>query len=217
MPLPFGSNPDHPLTDHPVIRAERLVCRNECLGRTSSIPAIPGIYAWYFDLVPSLVPLEGCHTVDGWTLLYVGISPKGDPCNGAPPSRQTLRSRIAQHFSGNAEGSTLRRTLGILLADATRFPLRRVGSGRRMTFTHPGEQALDRWLEEHARVCWFHDPQPWLAEEELIQGLSLPLNLLGNDHHPFFPTLRDLRKQAIAVARSLPIVSEVGQPRRIRT
>jgi hypothetical protein len=42
-------------------------------------------------------------------LLYVGISPS------RAGRHETLRSRIRYHFRGNAEGSTLRLTLGCLL------------------------------------------------------------------------------------------------------
>lgn len=72
------------------------------------------------------VPTEGCITQNGYTLLYVGISPDK---KGKPNSRANLRQRIKTHYSGNAEGSTLRRTLGVLLA-TEQFPLRRVGSGK---------------------------------------------------------------------------------------
>jgi len=77
-------------------------------------------------------------------LLYIGISPNK---LSKPPSTQSLRSRIQYHYRGNAEGSTLRRTLGILLAEESGYPLRRVGSGKRMTLTQDGERWLNRWLE----------------------------------------------------------------------
>jgi hypothetical protein len=38
-------------------------------------------------------------------------------------------SRVRYHLQGNAEGSTPRRILGILLEEKSGFPLRRVGSG----------------------------------------------------------------------------------------
>jgi hypothetical protein len=51
----------------------------------------------------------------GLALLYVGISPKPPSAVGTP-SRQTLRSRLRYHFRGNAEGSTLRLSLGCLFS-----------------------------------------------------------------------------------------------------
>ena len=48
-------------------------------------------------------------------------------------------------YRGNAYGSTLRLTLGCLLADQLGIELRRVGSGTRLTFGD-GEQALSEWM-----------------------------------------------------------------------
>ena len=132
----------------------RLWTRAEVLTRPSPVPAEPGVYAWYFTTVPPGVPTEGCRSVDGAVLLYAGISPKRPPANGSAPSAQTLRNRVRYHFRGNAAGSTLRLTLGVLLAEQLNIELRRVGStGNRLTFS-AGEAALNKWMAEHARVCW---------------------------------------------------------------
>ena len=144
------------------------------------------------------------------TLLYIGISP--DKKN-KPQSRQHLKKRIANHYAGNAEGSTLRRSLGILLTPESHYPLRRVGSGRRMTFTHNGEQWLDAWMEKNAYVFWVEHETPWELEEDLLSALSLPLNIQGNRSHPFAIELNRLRKEAIHNARELPIADETQQAR----
>jgi GIY-YIG catalytic domain-containing protein len=68
----------------------------------------PGVYAWYFRKVPPAVPVHGCNRHAGLALLYVGISPSKPPSNGKSPSKQSLAGRVRYHFSGNAEGSTLR-------------------------------------------------------------------------------------------------------------
>lgn len=127
----------------PFVALDELRSRDEVLCRPSPVPLEPGIYGWYFRQVPAQIDVSGCHSIGGLTLLYVGISPKAPPANGRPPSRSSLRKRLQTHYCGNAEGSTLRKTLGCLLASETGFPLRRVGSGGRQTFTNPGEQALD--------------------------------------------------------------------------
>ncbi|WP_376766154.1 GIY-YIG nuclease family protein [Arthrobacter mobilis] len=49
-------------------------------------------------------------------MLYIGIAWKEPPRNGTRPSTQTLWHRIRYHYRGNAEGSTLRLTLGCHLA-----------------------------------------------------------------------------------------------------
>ena len=184
-----------------------LCSRSEVLARPCPIPAVRGVYAWYFKETPPAVPTDGCLTKDGHTLLYVGISPKNDI------SSENLRKRICYHFRGNAEGSTLRLTLGALLATLSDFPLRRVGSGNRMTLTHLGEQWLDEWMAENAKVCWVEHSRPWILEDELLKSLSLPLNLQGNAHHPYCESLGEIRRAAKAAARDMTIANEGNQQR----
>ncbi|WP_420313610.1 GIY-YIG nuclease family protein [Actinopolymorpha alba] len=75
-----------------------------------------------------------------------------------------LQPDCVLRWSGDAEGSTLRLTLGCLLG----LELRRVGSGKRMTFGLRGEAELSAWMGAHARVCWVECPEPWRAEAVLI-------------------------------------------------
>ncbi|MBM2623280.1 hypothetical protein JIG36_48065 [Actinoplanes sp. LDG1-06] len=182
-----------------LLRPERLFTAAEVRERDCPIPKAAGVYAWYFDAPPVPVPVGGCHVVDGWTLLYVGISPKSDA------SRQTIRSRIRYHYRGNAYGSTLRLTLGCLLADEIGIGLRRVGSGTRLTFGADGEARLSAWMAEHARVVWVVTGEPWLLEERLIREQTLPLNLDQNRHSPFHQQLSALRAEQRARARQGPI------------
>ena len=154
-----------------LINGSELYSRREILSTTSLPPSVPGVYAWFFKETPADVPINGCVTKGPLTLLYVGISPDKI---GKPNSRQNLRRRITTHFQGNAEGSTLRRSLGVLLAEKSGYPLRRVGSGKRMTLTHSGEQWLDDWMTENAFVCWLEHQAPWEFEDELLGSLSLP-------------------------------------------
>ena len=198
--------------DHPLLRDFKGPARRtDIMSGTVSLPQAPGVYAWCFAEPPPGVPLIDCLSDEGHPMLYVGISPDS---RSKPGSRQCLRSRIRHHLGGNAEGSTLRRTLGILLSRQSGFPLRRVGSGKRMTLTHLGEQWLDGWLDENALLFWRTVGQPWLLEEEIIASVSCPLNLRGNGNHPFSRALKDLRSAAIAEARSNAIAAEGNQSRR---
>ena len=127
-------------------RPHRLYSRAEILSRPCPVPAEPGLYGWYFREIPPGVPTEGCTNAEGLTLLYVGISPKAPPRNGRTPSRENLAKRLRNHMRGNASGSTLRLTLGCLLAEVLRIRLRQVGSGRRLTLAD-GEERLSKWLD----------------------------------------------------------------------
>jgi hypothetical protein len=184
----------------PLLAPTRLWSRGEVLAAPSPVPREPGVYAWYFHDLPPAVPADGCHRHDDLTLLYIGIAPKAPPKNGKPASTQRLYHRVRYHYRGNAEGSTLRLTLGCLLADTLGIRLRRVGSGNRLTFAG-GEDALSTWMQRNAFVTWRVDPEPWLLEEQLIGRLALPLNLDQNQRHPFHAQLSALRRNAKAQAR----------------
>jgi len=177
-----------------LIHPEKLYSRNEVVLRNGPVPKAPGVYAWFFKETPSRVPLENCVIHDGLHLLYVGISPSKPPRQGKLSS-QNLSKRIKNHYMGNAEGSTLRLTLGCLLSERLSIELRRVGNGKRMTFS-TGESLLSDWMSENAFVAWFVNSEPWRLEEYTIRRLSLPLNLYGNEKHPFHRTLISVRRQA---------------------
>jgi len=181
------------------------------MSKPTPVPAENGVYFWWFKEIPPGVPAEGCINCNGYTLLYVGISPDQ---RGKPNSRSNLRKRIKTHYSGNAAGSTLRRTLGVLLSHESSFPLRRVGSGSRMTFTHSGEQWLDAWMEKNAKVHWIPVEAPWELEDTLIASIPLPLNIQGNAHD-FRMTLSGMRSQAVAEARLMEIADERGVRRKL--
>jgi hypothetical protein len=189
---------------HPLLAPARLYTRDEVLARPSAVPAEPGVYAWYFRSVPSRVPVERVHRHEGLPLLYVGISPSRPPSNTMAESRQNLRKRVRYHFRGNAEGSTLRLTLGTLLATELGIELTRVGSGTTRTFAE-GERVLSEWMGNNALVCWMPHPEPWEEEARLISTVDLPLNLAGNRQHPFAATLSAIRCSAKARAKTLDI------------
>jgi hypothetical protein len=144
-----------------------------------------------------------------------GISPKALPANGRAASRSTQRERLRSHYCGNAEGSTLRRTLGCLLSTELNICLRRVGTGSRYTFTNPGEQALDQWMDQHAFVTWIEAEKPWLIEHHLLRsGLWLPLNMDGNPCQEDVTVLKTIRYDARCAADQLEVVFDSGGPRR---
>ncbi len=174
------------------------------------MPYTCSIYFCWFKSIPDNVPLEKCISFGGLSLLYIGISPDK---KGKPASKANIRTRIKAHYQGNAEGSTLRRTLGVLLSDESNYPLRRVGSGRRFTFTHSGEQWLDQWMQNNAFVSWVQHNEPWQHENELIKSISLPLNIQGN-LHSFRPVLTGLRARALQRARETDIADESATQRR---
>ena len=189
-----------------LVRPTETFTRDDVLSRPCPVPAVPGVYAWYFDSAPPGVTTDDCVRGDAGHLLYVGISPKAPSRDGLKQSRQTLRTRVRYHYRGNAAGSTLRLTLGSLLADEIGIGLRRVGSGSRLTFSD-GEAVLSQWMSDHARVCWVETPAPWLVESMLIRSVRLPLNLDQNKHSGFHEQLRLARARQRELARGQEVVA----------
>jgi len=204
------------LVDTIIVSTLTPTIRSSLITRPGGPRRTRTVYAWHFREVPTGVRLDGCHQHDGLPLLYVGISPSKPPTNGKSPSKQSLARRVRYHFSGNAEGSTLRLTLGCLLADTLGIRLTRVGSGTRYTFTNPGEIKLDDWMERNALVCWLEHPRPWEVEVALLKTLSLPLNIQGNGLHPYVAALRSCRRAARGAADAGLCVTDSGGPRRPR-
>lgn len=178
--------------------------RAEVLSRPCPVPRAKGVYAWFFRDYPSIIPAQDCVRYNELTLLYIGISPR-EPSKDGRASPQNLRNRIRQHYNLNAEGSTLRLSLGVLLEETLGIQLRRVGSGTRKTF-HTGETVLSQWMAENAFVTWLPHEAPWVVEHHLIGTLSLPLNLDKNKQHPFNAVLSRMRSAAKQRAKELPIV-----------
>jgi len=170
---------------------EKVWSRSELFDkRECAVPKDKGIYGWFFKEIPPFIPLENCVVRDNLTLLYVGI------CPSAPESKRTLFDRIVKcHFKGNAGISTLRLSLGCLLADKLKIHLECVGAKEPMTFGE-GETILSDWMNENAFVSWQIYPRPWEWEKIVIDQIPLPLNLRHNQAHPFYKRLKEIRATA---------------------
>lgn len=190
--------------------AAKPVTREQVFADPSPVPEEPGAYGWWFRTIPGSIDTSGCEQRDGLTLLYVGISQGPPPENGRPRTPQNLRKRIGYHFGGggaDADGSTLRKSLGLLLADDLEIELRRIGSGDRMTFAG-GEPVLTRWMDENTSVSWVVHPEPWLLEKELMATLDVPLVVRGNERNAFHPELKRIRREGATRAGKQRILKE---------
>jgi hypothetical protein len=198
-----------------LLHPDRLYSASDIDSWPCPVPACAGVYAFYFNEPPPGIDTSGCHRVDHHSLLYVGIAPKPPPMNGRAPSRSNLKQRLRTHYYGNAEGSTLRRTLGCFLSEQLGIKLRRVGSGSRYTFTNPGEQLLDDWMRQHAFVTWVETSAPWELEKQLFSSrLRLPLNVDSNPCLEAVAVVRAVRQKARQLADALDIVADSGGPRK---
>ena len=77
-----------------ILTPDKLWTRAEVLRKPCPVPQEGGVYGWYFDAVPPGIESAKYCTVGKTSLLYIGISPKAPPKNGAKPSKQTMRERI---------------------------------------------------------------------------------------------------------------------------
>ena len=174
------------------------------------VPTEAGAYGWWFREIPGGIDISGCEQRDDWTLLYVGISPGPPRADGKPQIPQDLSKRIRYHFgarNASADGSTLRKSLGVLLGDQLGFALRRIGSGKRQTFAG-GEALLTQWMADNATVSWVLHPEPWYLEPKLINALQLPLNFQDNERNAFAPELKRLRREAAVKAGKMRVLAE---------
>jgi hypothetical protein len=73
-----------------LLRPLRFHSGADVMRRSSSVPRLPGVYAWFFDELPGAIDASECHSFDGKKLLYVGISPSAPPSSGKGLSRSQL-------------------------------------------------------------------------------------------------------------------------------
>lgn len=190
--------------------AAKRYTRDEIMVDPGPVPAAAGAHGWWFREIPGSIDVSGCEQRDGWTLLYVGISPGPPRADGKPQHPQDLVKRIRYHFgarNASADGSTLRKSLGVLLGEQLGFALRRIGSGKRQTFAG-GEAVLTQWMAENATVSWVPHPEPWFLEAKLLNALDLPLNFQDNDRNAFAPELKRLRREAAVKANKMRVLAE---------
>jgi hypothetical protein len=165
----------------------------------STAPRKKGVYAWWFDPGALEVPDAAYATVEGRQLFYVGIAPR-KPSPAGKESSSRLRNRLTTHTKKDASRSTLRLSLGALLADELNLSLR-LRDGR-VNWGPEGEITLSQWMTQHARVSWVVNDQPWVLEDELIGEVPLALNVNGRDD-PFAKHLSQLRRELRHTARQL--------------
>ena len=171
----------------------KLYSRSEVNTKPYPIPAKSGFYAWFFKNIPESIATKNCFARDGFTLLYLGISPS------SKTSSANLVKRIrSQHMNGNAAGSTLRFSLASILGESMNMPLIKKGS---RIFLGENEAKLNEWLNENARVTFVECEEPWLYESSLIKQLDLPMNLEHNKQHLFYATMKKIRSDARKAAR----------------
>ncbi|WP_222611977.1 DUF6884 domain-containing protein [Knoellia locipacati] len=144
---------------------------------------VPGMYSWWVDEPGAADLSRGLeHDIEPG-LIYAGLA--GATRSGGKPSSNTLWGRIAtMHLGKKHEFSTLRRSLGSVLAKA---------HGRHTI----DEEALTQWMHAHLRVNTVPVPDVTTLEQleaEVLTQLDPPLNLAKVARTPRRAQLSLLRK-----------------------
>ena len=99
----------------------RLTAPAELRADPERVPRGPGVYGWWFDQAPPMVPLAGTLEQDGWRWLYVGKAPPWPACG------PDLRDQLQAQVRGPVGAALLRLTLAVLRAVARPAPCDETG------------------------------------------------------------------------------------------
>lgn len=155
----------------------------------SILPDSPGIYLLCLrngSKFPEVEEKPFIPKVNNFDLLYIGIS------------NLSIRSRdYRQHFSGNAGGSTLRKSLGCLFG-YKQIPRDKNEDSNKTKFSYEDESNLSVWMKNNLLLFYTALDNPDAIETELIRQYDPPLNLSkasSIQNQPFRSYLSKLRSQ----------------------
>jgi len=159
------------------------------------LPDMRGAYFWYFRKISELfmedmmdmLHLQTVRKHNEYLLFYVGIA-----------EGQSIRERVVDKHLNSAHVSTLRHSIGSLIAHKLNVPPFPNAPAGKFAIEEKWniEGRISRFFEEHAMLSWVETDQTREIENSLLgdyRRLSLPLNIKRNRNHPFCRTLCDLR------------------------
>jgi len=165
--------------------------------KLESLPDSPGLYFWYYKNIDELFSkeqkeklyLDSVIKSNGYFLLYIGIA-KG----------QSIKQRIIDKHLNSAHVSTLRHSIGSLLANKARLKPSLIVEAGKFAIDKDWrvEKRITEFLKENAKISWIIDENPNGLETFLLgdyRRYSLPLNINNNLNHPFCEILMGLRKK----------------------
>lgn len=158
------------------------------------LPDHSGVYlicSSSIDILPNALRELEYNYFNGLPVIYIGIA-------GRPTSRvRSLRKRdYKNHFCGNARGSTLRKSLGVLFEFRKVFSEKSVRSTK-YKFQAEDEGTLSEWMKTNLTLHFLQMEEPLLAEQFLINYFNPPLNIKDNHNK----TNLDFRKKLSELRR----------------
>jgi len=125
-----------------------------CLRENSKLPEI--------SITPIMLEFEKLKVV------YTGITGR------------SLQSRDSQqHFNGNAEGSTIRKSFGSLFGFKRQFYFNK-GKKKKWKYNASDEMELSIWMKNNLILFFMKAQDYYTIENILINHFNPPLNLKGN-------------------------------------
>lgn len=143
----------------------------------------PGMYSWWVDDVGARDLSAGLGHKIAPGLIYAGLA--GTTRKNGATSSNTLWGRITMHLGKKNEFSTLRRSLGSILAHAYGQPI-------------IDEARLTLWMHAHLRVVLIPVANAHTLDDletDILRELDPPLNLAKVPRTPLRQRLSALRKQ----------------------
>ncbi|BAE82593.1 GIY-YIG nuclease family protein [Desulfitobacterium hafniense] len=159
------------------------------------LPDSQGVYiicVRKLESLPEPMRLLNYTYIQGKPAIYTGIA-------GRPTSRRkSLRNRdFQQHFNGNARGSTLRKSLGVLLGLRKNQDDIARGNGK-YRFEPSDESKLSIWMKNKLILHFAETPTPLEVEELLIARYNPPLNIWDNSN----PINKEFREELSRLRRA---------------
>ena len=172
------------------MRLDNFVRFDPAADKGTDIPEVPGNYLVLirdYEKFPNLDYDTSFQVFQGMDVIYTGVA------------GSSLRSRIwKNHLSGNAGHSTLRLSLGCLMGYTLIPRDKKDPDNGHVRFDDNDERELTAWMKENLIFYYMPFDMPEVLENELIERLNPPLNLLKNfneENMEFRLALSDLRKK----------------------
>jgi hypothetical protein len=143
-----------------------------------NFPSLSGVYYWYVSKIGAEklgIDVSECLKEDDMFLVYIGLA-------------KNINERLNWHLNDSHSHSsirsgfvsTLRQTLSALLV------------GNMVSSKEIVDEFLRKEMKVRYEICQDYEDR----ESKLIKEHNLPLNIRGNRSHPFYSTLKKLRKKS---------------------
>lgn len=154
------------------------------------LPNKPGNYLFCLkgnSKLPDILIVPIVSKFENLRVIYTGITGK------------SLQGRDSkQHFNGNAEGSTVRSSVGALLGFKNTFRITKKGKTKKTKYKIDQEVQISDWMKGNLIMYYIESEDYTENEDKLINHFNPPLNLRGNrniENRDYRKLLSELRNR----------------------